>query len=290
MNLPLFFLALHLPASQAGDIITDDNITTVQTAISDTVATLDPDPDDNDDWEGDYPPTAAPNGKPCTCENGKAVADCQDGAAKCASCDAYFKLEGAACIANDNHRKEDGLGGWGGTCTCPSGESYKVGDNGDSCGSLACEGGEAGACTKANGNWSGMKATCAFDNHRKEDGIGGWGGVCTCPSGKSYNVGDNGDSCGSLACEGGKAGACNKRNGDWGGMKVTCAGADIYHKVVGIGGFGGLCTCPSGVVYGVGDNGDSCGSLACVGGSAGACNKRNGDWSGMKVTCSPAFR
>ena len=30
------------------------------------------------------------------------------------------------------------------------------------------------------------------------DRAGVWGGVCTCPSGKQYNVGDNLDNCGSF--------------------------------------------------------------------------------------------
>ena len=34
-----------------------------------------------------------------------------------------------------------GVGGHGGTCTCPDGSVYQVGDNYDNCGSLACEGG-----------------------------------------------------------------------------------------------------------------------------------------------------
>merc|ERR1712122_163703 len=52
-------------------------------------------------------------------------------------------------------------GAWGGTCTCPDGMVYEVGDNHDSCGSLACEGGVAGECKQAPGTWSGRKVTCA---------------------------------------------------------------------------------------------------------------------------------
>ena len=37
-----------------------------------------------------------------------------------------------------NEVEEDpNVGVWGGTCTCPDGEQYEVGDNGDFCGSLA---------------------------------------------------------------------------------------------------------------------------------------------------------
>ena len=53
--------------------------------------------------------------------------------------------------------------------------------------------------------------SCKLDNtYVKVDGVGGWGGTCTCPDGSTYDVGDNGNACGSLACVGGKAGACQK--------------------------------------------------------------------------------
>ena len=55
--------------------------------------------------------------------------------------------------------------------------------------------------------------------------VGGWGGSCTCPNGETYEVGDNKDSCGSLACVGGTSGTCNKQNnGPWSNRKVICSG------------------------------------------------------------------
>jgi len=52
-------------------------------------------------------------------------------------------------------------GGWGGLCTCPNGETYDVGDNFDSCGSLACVGGTAGECVREDSNSrKGMKVRC----------------------------------------------------------------------------------------------------------------------------------
>jgi len=54
-------------------------------------------------------------------------------------------------------------------------------------------------------------------------GTGGWGGSCTCPDGSVYQVGDNGDACGSLACGGGTSGQCNRHHGEWSGNKVSCA-------------------------------------------------------------------
>lgn len=52
--------------------------------------------------------------------------------------------------------------------------------------------------------------------------VGGWGGSCTCPDGSVYQVGDNVDGCGSLACIGGVSGTCNRRHGAWSRRKVTC--------------------------------------------------------------------
>lgn len=41
-----------------------------------------------------------------------------------------------------------------------------------------------------------------------------------------YQVGDNGDGCGSLACIGGTAGTCNPEYGPWKYRRVVCAGAE----------------------------------------------------------------
>jgi len=54
--------------------------------------------------------------------------------------------------------------------------------------------------------------------------VGGWGGSCECPDGNVYQVGDNHDSCGSLACVGGTSGTCNRWHGSWARRKVECAG------------------------------------------------------------------
>ena len=189
------------------------------------------------------------------------------------------------------------VGGWGGTCTCPDGSTYDAGDNMDSCGSLACEGGTMSSCNRFDGPWSRQKVTCAracssavvVGNAPR---VGGWGGTCTCPDGTTYSAGDNYDYCGSLACVGGTSGTCNRYNGAWSGKKVTCAptwDSPVVEKhAPGVGGWGGLCTCPDGTSYGAGDNYDACGSLACIGGTSGSCNRQNGAWSGQKVTCAPA--
>jgi len=53
-------------------------------------------------------------------------------------------------------------------------------------------------------------------------GVGGWGGTCTCPNGAVYQVGDNGDSCATIACIGGISGTCSGNNPGGGGVRVTC--------------------------------------------------------------------
>jgi hypothetical protein len=59
-------------------------------------------------------------------------------------------------------------------------------------------------------------------NYYREKGKSLWGGSCTCPDGQVYQVSDNGDGCGSLACEGGISGECNRKSGWWSMRKVTC--------------------------------------------------------------------
>ena len=125
-----------------------------------------------------------------------------------------------------------GVGGWGGSCTCPDGQTYQVGDlwSADTpegeCGALACHGGVAGECVKKGSHeepepHSFNKITCAPACHSKlaaaipaaspapqpqctgptqnlvkklvhqiTQGVGCWGGSCTCPDGKVYQVGD----------------------------------------------------------------------------------------------------
>jgi len=63
-----------------------------------------------------------------------------------------------------NEVDEKAAGIWGGTCTCPDGLSYAVGDNKDFCQTLACGGGASGACHKDDkGPWAvtRQKVRCA---------------------------------------------------------------------------------------------------------------------------------
>lgn len=119
--------------------------------------------------------------------------------------------------------------------------------------------------------------------------VGTWGGSCTCPDGSIYFVGDNFDACHSLACVGGKSGECHKfEHHLWSGKSVNCAAGNVYH-MTGAGRWGGKCTCPDGQTYWVGDNWDSCESLACVNGTPGECHKFiDAVWAEKKVECLPA--
>jgi len=124
--------------------------------------------------------------------------------------------------------------------------------------------------------------------------IGVWGGSCTCPDGRVYQVADEGNMCGSVACVGGVQGHCNEGEGEWSFRKVICAPAVAKRQpalnvvtegdeTVGV--WGGTCTCPDGEVYLVGDQNDLCASLACEGGEPGLCNHYVSLWQHRRVTC-----
>lgn len=68
---------------------------------------------------------------------------------------------------NTVERNVPGVRGYGGTCTCPSGHAYQVGETGgcfmDSCANgecLACVGGVPGKCSSHNPGGAGVKVTC----------------------------------------------------------------------------------------------------------------------------------
>lgn len=246
--------------------------------------------------------------------------------------------------AKNTYEKSVDVGAWGGWCVCPDGQRYNVGDNGNACVSLACIGGTSGECNRTvDPARDGMRAVCAGqlmtprpfvpppppqlvegrNVYEKVDNTGAWGGWCTCPDGESYNVGDNNDGCGSLACVGGTAGECaHVVDPLRAGMRVTCFSGGVvgatgpagtppgpvlenplsasgvpastnsqhhqYQRVAGVGQWGGWCTCPDGQRFNVGDNGDACGSLACIGGVPGQCHRAvDAQRAGMRVTCSP---
>ena len=59
-----------------------------------------------------------------------------------------------------------GVGGYGGTCKCPNGQTYLVGDNNDDCTSLACMNGQKIDCNRKLGDWSYRKVTCAAGTNK----------------------------------------------------------------------------------------------------------------------------
>jgi class 3 adenylate cyclase len=79
----------------------------------------------------------------------------------------------------------------------------------------------------ADGDEDARRSDCVRDPnwYRPAANVGEWGGVCKCPNGARYEVGDNRDNCASLACEGGTVEkACGKGNINSAnaGYKVTC--------------------------------------------------------------------
>ena len=71
-------------------------------------------------------------------------------------------------------------------------------------------------------------------------------------------------------------------------VSVVNAAANVYtHNIDdgSVGDWGGWCTCPDGGLYQVGDTGDACDALACVGGTAGECFQGEGAWSRNRVVC-----
>ena len=56
---------------------------------------------------------------------------------------------------------EGDAGGWGGSCTCPDGKVYWVGDNWDYGASLSCSNGQSGEVHHfVNDLWSGRSVIC----------------------------------------------------------------------------------------------------------------------------------
>lgn len=138
------------------------------------------------------------------------------------------------------------VGVWGGWCTCPDGRVYQVGDEGNMCASVGCDGGEQGACypmetegafrkvicatpdpdgtgARSDGSISGDAAATTKNVVTRNDAtVGVWGGTCTCPDGQTYLVGDLLNKCASMACEGGVTGPCNHYLSHWKGVRVKC--------------------------------------------------------------------
>jgi hypothetical protein len=71
-------------------------------------------------------------------------------------------------------------------------------------------------------HWSILAYCTAFPTpsgnnwYRKDFGVGSTsGGLCTCPDGKVFTVGDYNNDCKTLACEGGSAGACRPQQREY---------------------------------------------------------------------------
>jgi hypothetical protein len=251
-------------------------------------------------------------GGTCTCPDGTmyTVADNNDNCASLAcvggtsgTCSSsphnWSKLKvicGAASTVNDagqNVPQSPVPGAGRGSCTCSDGVQYEVHDTDGTCTSLNlnCEHGTVGSCEVNGASVASRKKVICSSTTTTSHGpnvvqvfasttsqVSEYGGTCTCPDGSIYQVADNNDNCGSLACVGGNSGSCTVSPGPWSFRKVICASAatmdaanNIIQNAVVPGSGGGSCTCVDGTTYQVGDNGDDCGSLACNGGVTGTC-------------------
>jgi hypothetical protein len=146
-----------------------------------------------------------------------------------------------------NHAPDTGIAG--GQCICPNGQMYNVGVKlGGTCADhqYGCVNGIPKTCYEHTGTWSHSKVICDTDgdaiepaedglgviegyynNVVKEDvsGIGGNGGICRCPNGMVYDVGDYNNNCEDLACDGGVVQSCEGTYKEYRvGRKVECGG------------------------------------------------------------------
>lgn len=156
---------------------------------------------------------------------------------------AYYQVAKRNCEKNIRGYAENpeaiGITG-GGYCMCPDGSYNKVGKMQGS-DELACSHGQ----TAKKFNYGEF----IFSNDKvieNADGVGAWGGTCSCGNGVKYMVGDiistrkNHNECGDLACEGvgAKAGPCKLNTGNkpyegkWSHRKVVCGrnGFEIAKK------------------------------------------------------------
>jgi hypothetical protein len=93
----------------------------------------------------------------------------------------------------------------GATARSPDGRVYQVGDEGNLCGSVACDGGIQGACPGGETEGAFRKVICApAKQHsatsrniviQNDETVGVWGGTCTCPDGEVYLVGQRRAAC-----------------------------------------------------------------------------------------------
>ena len=181
------------------------------------------------------------------------------------------------CTYNERQMGVSGVGGWGGTCTCPDGTVYQVGDTGPC--TARCD--DAISCDTSAQSTS---LACYGD---------GVQGTCNTYAGGNRNGNENGATvavtCGTCAFPPPMPPWPPPPSPPLASPPPCTAETDYVNA--GVGGWGGTCTCPDGQVYQVGDTG-GCNSIACYGGISGTCSRTpaadfpNWRGSGMSVTCA----
>ena len=144
----------------------------------------------------------------------------------------YLKLKGGNTLLID----QEHVGSWSGSCKCPNGETYKVGDKHNGCRSIACENGISSGCTRNDKSGSRKKMICSLNDVptnlvvKNDKDAGGWSGTCKCPDGESYKVGDKHTGCRALACEGGVSSGCDRNDTSGKYTKVICSSVNQHVK------------------------------------------------------------
>jgi len=98
----------------------------------------------------------------------------------------------------------ESIGGFGGKCQCPSGETYFVGDKNNNCRSISCYGGTPGSCSSAipkSGKGKGVKCGGSAAKYRQAGQTScGVGGRCSV-SESQLNIGINGGATSAAGAE-----------------------------------------------------------------------------------------
>ncbi|CAD7940699.1 unnamed protein product [Amoebophrya sp. A120] len=162
----------------------------------------------------------------------------------------------------DGTVREEQSSGYGGQCQCPDGTIYNVGSVGDQCASLACYGGLAiGECERVDRPWRQGRAVYC-------DALAPAAARSTFSANPDKQERHRPDQRHAVLSELESVpvrspSACAEDPDNLGHNPCPAAKNTVQTNVQGVGSFGGLCRCPDGSAYMVGDNLDSCASLAC---------------------------
>jgi hypothetical protein len=165
------------------------------------------------------------------------------------------------------------IGGRGGECNCPDGETYHSGVKWNAgCSpegaAYGCVGGYSSNCQSKKGIWSHVKIVCGKS---MSTFWSNW-------NSSHYKAADSSDQrCTSNNC---KKWGWDKLNENWDHQTVSLPVVPLPS------GYGGTCKCPDGKTFLVTATDETCTSIACDGGTIIDCTDTADDkWLDQKVTC-----